>query len=87
MITSDARVLGESTAAMGLDPLAEAGKALAGAFREADALFHLAAVHNPGVAGPHAQRLRAALLLLMLVLGEARRETRRRARSGGAALI
>lgn len=86
MITSDAGAVGESTTAIDLD-LAEAGRALAGAFREADALFDLAAVHNPGVAGPHAQRLRAALLLLMLVLGEARRESRRRARSGGAAPI
>jgi hypothetical protein len=61
---------------MELDPLAEAATALAGAFREADALFHLGAVQDPDLATAHAQRLRDALLLVMLVLGEARRARR-----------
>ena len=55
------------------DYVAEAVSALAEVFREADSLFDVAAIHNPHLAAFQAQRLREALLLVMLVLGEARR--------------
>lgn len=55
------------------DYVAEAASALADVFREADALFDVAAIHNPHLAAFQAQRLRQALILVMLVLGEARR--------------
>jgi hypothetical protein len=59
------------------DYVAEAGSALADAFREAGALFDIAALHNPHLAALSAQRLREALILVLLALGEARRARRR----------
>jgi len=59
------------------DYVAEAASALADAFREADSLFDVAAIHSPHLAALQAQRLREALILVMLVLGEARRARRR----------
>ena len=59
------------------DYVAEAASALADVFREADSLVDVAALHNPHLAASQAQRLREALILVMLVLGEARRARRR----------
>jgi hypothetical protein len=78
-LASHASAIGIRTDVMKLDPLAEAATVLAGAFKEADALFDIAAVHDPNLATAHAQRLRDALLLVMLVLGEARRAGRKTA--------
>jgi hypothetical protein len=61
---------------MKIDYFAEAGAVLAGALSEADALVRLAAAYDPGRASEHAHRLREALLLAMLALGEARRAHR-----------
>jgi nucleoside-diphosphate-sugar epimerase len=66
---------------MELDPLAAAGMALASAFKEGDALFHLAAVHNPNLATTHAHHLRDALMLVVLVIAEAK-QARRQALPG-----
>lgn len=59
------------------DYVAEAASALADAFREANSLFEIAALHNPHLAAASAQRLREALILVLLALGEARRARRR----------
>lgn len=74
---SHARVQGTTQNTRELDYLAEAGNALANAFREADSLFDLATVQHPHLAALYGQRLREALLLVMLALGEARRARRR----------
>ena len=59
------------------DYVAEAQSALADVFREAPTLFEVAAIHSPHLAAFQAQRLRQALIVVMLVLGEARRARRR----------
>jgi hypothetical protein len=59
------------------DCVAEAASALADAFREANALFEIAAIHNRGVAASCAQRLREALMMVLVALVEARRARRR----------
>jgi hypothetical protein len=58
--------------------------ALAGAFKEADALFALASVGNANLAAEQAQRLRDALVLVLLALGQARRARRRALQAGPA---
>jgi hypothetical protein len=62
---------------MKIDHFAEAGAVLAGAFKETDALLRLAAAYDPHQASKHAYRLREALLVALLALGEARRAHRR----------
>ena len=59
------------------DYVAEAASALADVFREAECLFDVAAMHSPQLAAVQAQRLREALIVVMLALGDARRARRR----------
>jgi hypothetical protein len=56
-----------------VDPMLEAEKAVAAAIRESESLFELAAPQNRWQAMPHARSLKDSLVLLMLIVSEARR--------------
>ena len=55
------------------DYVAEAASAVADALKEAHFLCEIAANHNPQLAASYGQRLREALVVVLLALGEARR--------------
>ena len=59
------------------DYVAEAASAVADALREAHLLSEIAASHNPHLAASYGQRLREALVVVLIALGKARSARRR----------